>query len=42
MSLRKVASSRWFAPSVTAALALACLVPASGLFRYLWENIPDV
>lgn len=27
---------------LTAALALACLVPASGLFRHLWENIPDV
>jgi hypothetical protein len=27
---------------LTAALALACLVPASGLFRYLWENVPDV
>ena len=24
------------------AFALACLVPASGLFRQLWENIPDV
>lgn len=27
---------------LTAAFALACLVPASGLFRYLWENVPDV
>lgn len=26
----------------TGAIALACLVPASGLFRQLWENIPDV
>ncbi|WP_298755358.1 hypothetical protein, partial [uncultured Nocardioides sp.] len=24
------------------ALALASLVPATGLFRLLWENVPDV